>query len=148
MENPNICNNHLCSAAAGAPVNFTYVNSVQMSQGQRPSQVTKSHQKWNFVALTTRAVCVTGMQFREINLIVLVHTCSPEMPSLFSLQIYFCVHGVIWGRHPLRQSRLGALGACWREFRNVSFDALLPMEIQAVRLWNNDLIGMIFAMSH
>lgn len=54
---------------------------------------------------------VTGMQFREINLIVSVHTCSPEMPGLFSLQIYFCLYGVIWGRHPLRQSRLGALGA-------------------------------------
>ena len=77
---------------------------------------------------------VTGMQFREINWIVSVHTCSPEMPGLFSLQIYFCLYGVIWGRHPLRQSRLGALGACWREFRNVSFDVLPPMEIQAVRL--------------
>lgn len=29
-------------------------------------------------------------------------TCPPEIPGLFSLQIYFCLTVVIWGHHPVR----------------------------------------------
>lgn len=65
-------------------------------------------------------------------LIVSVRTCSPEMPGLFSLQIYFCLYGVIWGRHPLRppRVRLALVG----EFRNIPPGARPTMETRAIRV--------------
>lgn len=90
----------ICITAAEYTADFTHVNSVQVTQGQRAAKlrnITPIHGSQSAppsvkVSTPTALDAIRLMQFAYgIILIVSERTCRPEMPGLFSLQIYFCL---------------------------------------------------------